>query len=166
MRVGPDCAERKTLLIGIDVLLQGAIVTTVLSTESGTILVIGLPRGMHHWQARPTCRHAWSRLLYRVTTENPVPCLVDPRAAGRILVSRCSLFLKGFAGSRPISRDRQFKSGLRNCELSASTQIQSQSAYSDVSGRSATPRGVNQFLLIRTIHEQLIVRNFQYSSMP
>lgn len=29
-----------------------------------------------------------------------------------------------------------------------------------------SPRGVNQFLLIRTIHEQLMVRNFQYSSMP
>jgi len=39
------------------------------------------------------------------------------------LVRRCSLFLKGIAGSRPRSRHHQFKSGLRGCELSASTQI-------------------------------------------
>ena len=66
MRVGPNCAERKTLLIGIDVLLQGAIVTTVLSTESGTILVIGLPRDtpMVSSAYLPT---RMVPLLYRVT---------------------------------------------------------------------------------------------------
>ena len=65
---------------GNDLVLKGLLVskgaipfetvgTTVLSTESGTILVIGLPPGTYHWQNRPTCQHAWSRLLYRVTTE-------------------------------------------------------------------------------------------------
>src|SRR5437867_7629032 len=44
MRVGPNCAKESTLLIGIDVPQYEAAVTTDLSTESGTILLNGLPK--------------------------------------------------------------------------------------------------------------------------
>jgi len=64
MRVGPDCAKRSTLLIGIDVPQYEAVVTTDLSTESGTILLNGLPKDAPLC-FRPTCRHVWTRLLYR-----------------------------------------------------------------------------------------------------
>ena len=45
MRVGPDCAELSTLLNEIDVPHYEAAVITDLSTESGTILLNGLPEG-------------------------------------------------------------------------------------------------------------------------
>jgi len=41
-----------------------AAVTTDLSTESGTILLNGLPKDAPLC-FRPTCRHAWAPLLYR-----------------------------------------------------------------------------------------------------
>lgn len=82
------------------------------------------------------------------------------------LQSRCSLRLKDFAGNRARSRDHQFKAGLRDFEFSASTHIQSPSANPDVSGRSKAHEGEANLPLIRTIHEQLMVRNIQYSSMP
>ena len=44
MRVGPNCAELSTLLNGIDVPRYQAAVITDLSTESGTILLNGLPK--------------------------------------------------------------------------------------------------------------------------
>jgi hypothetical protein len=45
MRVGPNCAEWSTLLNGIDVPPKyRAAVTTDLSTESGAILLNGLPK--------------------------------------------------------------------------------------------------------------------------
>jgi hypothetical protein len=63
MRDGPDCAERSTLLIGIDAPAYQAAVTTVLSTESGTMLGNGLPEDAP-LVFRPTCRHAWARSSY------------------------------------------------------------------------------------------------------
>ena len=63
MRDGPDCAERSTLLIGIDAPGYQAAVTTVLSTESGTMLENGLPEDAP-LVFRPTCRHAWARSSY------------------------------------------------------------------------------------------------------
>jgi hypothetical protein len=44
MRVGPNCAELSTLLNEIDVPRYEAVVITDLSTESGTILLNGLPK--------------------------------------------------------------------------------------------------------------------------
>ena len=44
MRVGPNCAELSTLLNEIDVPRYEAAVITALSTESGTILLNGLPK--------------------------------------------------------------------------------------------------------------------------
>src|SRR5437762_13916893 len=49
MRVGPNCAKESTLLIGIDVPQYEAAVTTDLSTESGTILLNGLPKDAPLW---------------------------------------------------------------------------------------------------------------------
>jgi len=63
MRDGPDCAELSTLLIGIDAPGYQAAVTTVLSTESGTMLGNGLPEDAP-LVFRPTCRHAWARSSY------------------------------------------------------------------------------------------------------
>src|ERR1700685_758482 len=59
MRDGPNCAKLSTLLNGIDVPHYENAVTTVLSTESGTILLNGLPKDAP-LVFRPTCRRAWT----------------------------------------------------------------------------------------------------------
>src|SRR5208282_1535887 len=78
MRDGPDCAERSTLLIGIDAPGYQAAVTTVLSTESGTMLGNGLP------EDAPLVFSAYlpARMGPLILLQRSVPCLVSPAHRG------------------------------------------------------------------------------------
>jgi hypothetical protein len=87
MRVGPNCAELSTLLNEIDVPHCEAVVITDLSTESGTILLNGLPKDA------PLLISAYLparmvKLILSRQSRNSVPPLFEPRiTAGRLLLS-------------------------------------------------------------------------------
>ena len=89
MRDGPDCAELSTLLNEIDVPRYEAVVITDLSTESGTILLNGLPKDAPLTISAYLPARMVTLILSR-QAQDSVPPLFEPRiAAGRILVSRC-----------------------------------------------------------------------------
>ena len=85
MRVGPNCAELSTLLNEIDVPHCEAVVITDLSTESGTILLNGLPKDAP-LSFRPTCQRAWSRSFYRARPETQFLPFLN-RASPRVTYS-------------------------------------------------------------------------------
>jgi hypothetical protein len=86
MRVGPNCAKLSTLLNEIDVPHCEAVVITDLSTESGTILLNGLPKDAPllisaYFPARMV------KLILSRQSRDSVPPLFEPRiAAGPLLL--------------------------------------------------------------------------------
>ena len=85
MRVGPNCAELSTLLNEIDVPHCEAVVITDLSTESGTILLNGLPKDAPLLVSAYLPTRMVTLILSRQARDS-VPPLFEPRiAAGHLL---------------------------------------------------------------------------------
>jgi hypothetical protein len=91
MRVGPNCAELSTLLNEIDVPHYEAAVITDLSTESGTILLNGLPKDAPLLISAYLPTRMVTLILSRQSRDS-VPSLFEPRiAAGRLLLRNSGL---------------------------------------------------------------------------
>jgi len=91
MRVGPNCAELSTLLNEIDVPHCEAVVITDLSTESGTILLNGLPKDAPLLVSAYLPTRMVTLILSRQARDS-VPPLFEPRiAAGHLLLSSFAL---------------------------------------------------------------------------
>jgi hypothetical protein len=87
MRDGPDCAELSTLLNEIDVPRYEAVVITDLSTESGTILLNGLPKDAPLTISAYLPARMVTLILSR-QAQDSVPPLFEPRiAAGQLLLT-------------------------------------------------------------------------------
>ena len=88
MRVGPNCAELSTLLNEIDVPRYEAAVITALSTESGTILLNGLPKDAPLLISAYLPTRMVTLILSRQSRDS-VPSLFEPRIAAGHLLLRC-----------------------------------------------------------------------------